>query len=149
MSLNTGIYKKGDHPSTARRQNNSMYCSERFPYPVDGCNFCGFAKWIGDNKRKLALQRILSSYRKYEMDRSNTIQLNSGQYDFEMGVKDASVQAKKQTKRNIVIHLFRERVVLQNSNHSLTNSISHFPKREIKTTSTEYRRKVLMLSKPK
>ena len=50
MSLNTGIYKKGDHPSTARRQNNSMYCSERFPYPVDGCNFCGFAEWIGDDK---------------------------------------------------------------------------------------------------
>ena len=53
MSLNTGIYTKGDHPSTARRQKNSIYCSERFPYPVDGCNFCGFAKWIGDNKRNM------------------------------------------------------------------------------------------------
>ena len=55
MSWNTGIYKKGDHPSTARRQKNSIYCNELCPCPVDGCNFDGFAKWLGDDNRKLVL----------------------------------------------------------------------------------------------
>ena len=66
-----------------------------------------------------------------------------------MSVKDASVQAKKQMKRSITVHLFREHVVLQNDNHSLTNSISLFPKRSRETISTEYRRQVLIFSKPK
>ena len=38
---------------------------------------------------------MLKSYRKYKDD-SNAIHLNSGQHDFDMGVKDAIVQAKKQ-----------------------------------------------------
>ena len=54
-----------------------------------------FAKGLGDEKRKVILQRMLKSYRKYKDD-SNTIHLNSGQHDFDMGVKDASKQAKKQ-----------------------------------------------------
>ena len=62
---------------------------------------------------------MLSSYRKYKIDRSNAIQLNSGQHDFDMSVKDTSVQAKKQMKRSIAVHLFREHAVLQNDNHSL------------------------------
>ena len=95
MSLNTGIYKNGDDTSTVRRQKNSLHCNELCPCPVDGCNFGGFAKWLGDDKRKLVLQRILNSYMKYKIDHNNTIQLNSGQHDFDMGVKDASVQAKK------------------------------------------------------
>ena len=41
---------------------------------------------------------MLKSYRKYEINRSNTIQLNLGQYNFDMGMKDAIVQAKNQTK---------------------------------------------------
>ena len=41
MSMNTGIYKKGDHPSTARRQKNSLHCNELCPCPVDGCAFLG------------------------------------------------------------------------------------------------------------
>ena len=83
------------------------------------------------------------------MDRSNMIQFNSGQHDFDMGVKDISVQAKKQMKRSITMHFFREHVHLQNSNYLLTNAISLFPKRWRKTISTEYRRQVLILSKPK
>ena len=55
---------------------------------------------------------MLNSYRKYKIDRSNSIQLNSGQHDFDIGVKDAIVQAKKQIKRSIAIHLlFLEHVV--------------------------------------
>ena len=149
MSLNTGIYKKGDNPSTVRRQKNSLHCNELCPCPVDGCNFGGFAKWLGDDKRKLVLERMLNSYRKYKMDRSNTIKLNSGQHDFDMGVKDTSVQAKKQMKRSIAMHLFREHVHLQKKNHSLTNAISLFPKRWRKTISTEYRRQVSKVSKLK
>ena len=42
---------------------------------------------------------MVNSYRKYIIDRSNTIQLNSGQHDFNMGVKDTSVQPKKEIKR--------------------------------------------------
>ena len=91
MSLNTGIYKNGDDTSTVRRQKNSLHCNELCPCPVDGCNFGGFARWLGDDKRKLVLQRILNSYMKYKIDHNNTIQLNSGQHDFDMGVKDASV----------------------------------------------------------
>ena len=83
------------------------------------------------------------------MDRSNTIKLNSGQHDFDMGVKDTSVQAKKQMKRSIAMHLFREHVHLQKKNHSLTNAISLFPKRWRKTISTEYRRQVSNFSKLK
>ena len=52
-------------------------------------------------------------------------------------------------KRSIVVHLFRKHVVLLNDNHSLTNSISLFPEIWRKTISTEYRRQVLILSKPK
>ena len=63
------------------------------------------------------------------MDRSNTVQLNSGQHNFDMGVKDTSVQAKNQMKRSIAMYLFREHVHFQNKNHSLTNAISLFPKR--------------------
>ena len=83
------------------------------------------------------------------MDRSNTIQLNSRQHDFDMGVKDTSVQTKKQMKRSVAMHLFREHVYLQKNNHSLTNAISLFPKRWRKTISAEYHRQVLTLSKPK
>ena len=83
------------------------------------------------------------------MNRSNTIQLNYGQHDFDMGVKDTSVQAKKQMKRSIAIHLLREHVYLQNKNYLLTNAISLFSKRWRKIISTEYRRQVLTLSKPK
>ena len=83
------------------------------------------------------------------MDRSNTIQLNSGKRDFDMGVKDTSVQVKKQMKRSVAMHLFREHVYLQKNNHSLTNAISLFPKRWRKTISAEYHRQVLTLSKPK
>ena len=124
MSFNTDIYQNGHDPSTARRQKNSLHCYELYPCPVDGCTFGRFAKWLEDDKIKLVLQRMLNSYRKYKIDRSNTIQLNSGQYDFDTGVKEHSVQAKKQMKRSIVVRLFREHVVLQNENHSLTNSIS-------------------------
>ena len=49
---------------------------------------------------------MLKSYRKYEIDRSNTIQLNLGQHNFDMCMKDAIVQAKKQLKRSIAMHLF-------------------------------------------
>ena len=96
---------------------------------MDGCNFGGFAKWLGDDKRKFVLERILNSYRKYKMEHSNTVLLNFGQHDFDMGVKDTSVQAKKQMKRSIDIHLFREHVHLQNKNHSLTKATSLFLKR--------------------
>ena len=66
-----------------------------------------------------------------------------------MGVKDNSVQAKKQMKRSIATHLFFEHVHMQNKNHSLENAISLFSKRWRKTISTEYRRQVLILNKPK
>ena len=92
---------------------------------------------------------MLNSYRKYKIDRSNTIELNAGQYYFDMGMKDASVQAKKQMKRSIAVHLFREHVVLQNVNNSLTNSIFPFPEKGRKTISTEYRNQVLIFSKLK
>ena len=92
---------------------------------------------------------MLNSYRKCKINRSNTIQLNSGQHDFDMGVKDASIQAKKKMKRSIAVHLFREHVVLQNDNHSLTNYVSLFPERLRNTISTEYHRQVLIFSKPK
>ena len=75
---------------------------------MDVCNFGGFARWLGDDKRTFVLQRMLNSYRKYKIDRSNIIQLNSGQHDFYMDVKDASAQAKTQTKRSITVYLFRE-----------------------------------------
>ena len=55
---------------------------------------------------------MLNSYRKYKINRSNTIQLNSGQHDFDMGVRDTSVQAKKQMKRSVAVHLIRENVIL-------------------------------------
>ena len=71
---------------------------------------------------------MLSSYRKYKIDRSNVIQLNSGQHDFDMGVKDTSVQAKKQMEGSIAVHLFQEHAVLQNDNHSLKIIYSLFPK---------------------
>ena len=58
---------------------------------MDGCSFGRFAKWLGDDKRMLVLQRMLNNYRKYKIDHNNTIQLNSSQHDFDMGVKDASV----------------------------------------------------------
>ena len=64
MSLNMGIYKTGDYPSTARRQKNSLHCNELCPCPVDECNFGGFTKWLGNDKRKLVLERLLNSYRK-------------------------------------------------------------------------------------
>ena len=54
-----------------------------------------------------------------------------------------------QMKRSIAVHLFRKHVVLLNDNHSLTNSISLFTEIWRKTISTEYRRQVLILSKPK
>ena len=140
MSLNTGIYEKGDNPSTTRRQKNSLHYNEFFPCPVDGCEFGGFTKWLGDGKRKFVLKRMLNSYRKYKTNRSNTMQLNYGQHDFDMSVKTASVQAKKQMKRSITMHLFRKIVILQHNNHSLTNSISLFPERWKNTISIEYRR---------
>ena len=79
---------------------------------------------------------MLNSYRKHKIDRSNTIQLNYGQHNCDMGVKDTSVQIKKQMKRSIVVHLFREHVYLQNDNHSLTNSIYLFSERWRETIST-------------
>ena len=75
---------------------------------------------------------MLNIYRKYKIDRSNTIQLNYGQHDFDMGVKDTSVQAKKGMKRAIAIHLFRKHVHFQNKHYSLTNAISLFSKRRRK-----------------
>ena len=51
MSLNMDIYKNGDDPSTARIQKNSLHCNELCHYPMDGYNFGGFAKWLGDDKR--------------------------------------------------------------------------------------------------
>ena len=92
---------------------------------------------------------MLNSYRKHKIDCSNTIQLNYGQHNFDMGVTDTSVQVKKQIKRSIVVHLFREHVYLQNDNHSLTNSIYLFSERWRKTISTEYRRQMLIFSKLK
>ena len=86
--------------------------------------------WLGDDKRELILERMLNSYRKYKIDRSNTIQLNSGQHAFDMGVKDASLQAKNQMKRSIAMYLFCEHVHLQNKNHSLTNAFLYFLKDE-------------------
>ena len=94
MSLNTGIYKNGDDPSNARRQNDIHHCNEFCPCPVDGCNFGGFAKWLGDDKIKLVLQQMLNSYRKYKIDRSNIMQLNSSEHDFDMGVKSASFKQR-------------------------------------------------------
>lgn len=44
MSLNTGIYKRGDSPSTTRRQKNRYHCSKICPCHVGGCNFGGCAK---------------------------------------------------------------------------------------------------------
>ena len=73
MSLNTSIYEKGDNPYTVRRQKNSSYCNELCPCPVDGCKFGGFVKWLGDEKRLIILQRMFKIYRKYKIDRSNTI----------------------------------------------------------------------------
>ena len=94
MSLNTGIYKNGDDPSNTRRQKDIHHCNALCPCPVDGCNFGGFAKWLGDDKIKLILQQMLNSYRKYKIDRSNRIQLNSSQHDFDMGVKSASFKQR-------------------------------------------------------
>lgn len=58
MSLNTSIYKSGDDSSTARRQKNSSYCNKLCPWSVGESKFCEFAKWLGDEKRKVILQRI-------------------------------------------------------------------------------------------
>ena len=77
MSLNTGIYKIGDHPSTARRQKHSLHCNAHFPCPVDGCNFGWFAKWLGYDKKKLVLERMLNSYMKF-----NGVLINSLLYHF-------------------------------------------------------------------
>ena len=92
---------------------------------------------------------MLNIYRKHKIDRSNTIQLNYGQHNFDMGVTDTSVQVKKQMKRSIVVHLFREHAYLQNDNHSLTNSNYLFSERWRKTIFTEYRRQMLIFSKLK
>ena len=51
MSLNTGIYENGNNLSTARRQKNSLHYNELCPCHVNGCNFGGFAKWLGDDKK--------------------------------------------------------------------------------------------------
>ena len=95
MSLNTGISKK---VMIHLPLVNSSYCNELCHCSVDGCKFGGFTKWTGDDKRKIILQRMLKSCRKYKIDRSNNIQLNLGQHDFDMGMKDAIIQAKNQTK---------------------------------------------------
>ena len=58
ISLNTGIYKSGDDSSTARRQKNSSHCNKLCPCSVGESKFCEFTKWLGDEKRKVILQRI-------------------------------------------------------------------------------------------
>ena len=95
MSLNAGISKKVMIHLPLEVKIIVLIVMNFVIVLLTGVNLVGLQKWSGDEKRKVVLQRILKIYRKYKIDRSNTIQLNLGQHDFDMGMKDAIVQAKK------------------------------------------------------